>query len=83
MQPEPEQPPSAGERPIGLPASLRAEAKARFRPRGRDGGAISKAPRRGEGLPLWAIIFMTATALLAASWLAVMASVTLRLLGWF
>ena len=77
----------SGEKGIGLPNSLRGEL-------GDDGprrstprppaliDAVPAPPEEAAGLPRWAVIFFAGTALLAASWLAVMASSTLRILGW-
>ena len=87
MQPEQSEEGGEGEKPIGLPDSLRDEVG--------DGIPLQRRPRspaliepvpappeEAEGLPLWAVVFFAGAAWLAASWLAVMASVTLRALGW-
>ena len=75
------------EKPIGLPDSLRSELGAKAeRPRaGRLAPLIEAVPRPpaddGEGLPLWALVFLGAAAVLAGSWLVVMAIYALRVFG--
>ena len=87
MQAEQNEEEGGGEKPIGLPDSLREELGdgIPLQRRARSPGLIEGVPappEEADGLPLWAVIFFAGAALLAASWLAVMASVTLRALGW-
>ena len=87
MQAEPRKDDESAEKPIGLPESLRNELgqgplARRASPSARLIASVPAPPDEAEALPLWAVVFLTGTAVLAAAWLAAMAAVALRVLGW-